>query len=163
MMKLDIEQRSNRKAADKKSDCNTAVMKSKKSEGFSLVEVMVSIVLLLVLVLAGAAVMSQTGGGIQRQQNKREAIIAANTVMESVWNESYAINVARAGTTLNRTNTVNGVVMDVTITFGSEVVDAANNQQYVPIQVDVDHLGSSDDVVLSTFRYRYGLSRAELQ
>ena len=129
--------------------------------GFSLVEVMVSVVLLVVLVIGGAAVMYQTGGGIQRQQNKREAIVAMETVMEQYWNQSYPDLQTLGGSTINDTITVNGIAMDVTVDVSAEAADSEGNM-YVELKIDVDHLGSSDDVVITTRRYEFGISRAAL-
>ena len=60
-------------------------MKTKRTAGFSLVETMVSVVVLAVLALGGAATLYHTGGNIQQQQNQREAVIAVTQAMEAVW------------------------------------------------------------------------------
>ena len=139
-------------------------MKEKNKNGFSLIEVMVAVLLLVVMVVAGAYAMSQAGGGIQRRQNMREAVISANSVLEEYWNLNYDGIVSLAGTTVTRSAVVNGITMNVAITFGNEVniTGATENQQYVEVKVDIDHLSSTDDIVFTTRRYKYGLSRAAL-
>lgn len=136
---------------------------SKKTtkSGFSLVEVMVAVLLLVILLLGGAAVMYQTGGGIQRQQNKREAIMAANAIMERLWNQSYPDLLSIAPRNASETVVVNGLTMNVTVDVGAESTDVDGNP-YLELSVDVDHLNSSDDIVIKTRRYEYGISRAAL-
>jgi prepilin-type N-terminal cleavage/methylation domain-containing protein len=135
--------------------------KTLNKSGFSLVEVVVTILLLVVIALGGSAVMSQTGGGIQRQQNKREALVAANTVMERIWNQSYSVLQSLSDSTINETVTVNGVVMNVTVDVGVESTDP-DGQSYIELTVDVDHLSASDDIRITTRRYEFGISRAAL-
>lgn len=141
---------------------------NEKSQGFTFVEIIVSIVLLVVLALGGAAVMFQTGGSIQRQQNKREALVAANAVMEYFWNQAYDAEdpavidiVAREGTTISRSKEVNGKTMTAQVSFSNKALDADGNE-YIEITVEIDHLGIEDDVIITTRRYAFGLSRAAL-
>ena len=135
--------------------------KTQNKSGFSLVEVVVTILLLVVIALGGSAVMSQAGGGIQRQQNKREALVAANTVMERIWNQSYSDLESRSDSTLNETVTVNGITMNVTVDVGVESTDP-DGRSYIELSVDVDHLSASDDILITTRRYEFGISRAAL-
>lgn len=138
-------------------------MKTKHKSGFSLVEIMVAVLILAVLAIGGAAVMYQTGGNIQRQQNKREALIVANHIVESYWNLNYGDlrdNYA-GGTGSENSVVVNGRTMNLTVDFGAESFDGDGNR-YIEISVDVDHLGSGDDVILITRRYLYGIGRAAL-
>ena len=135
--------------------------RNRNKSGFSLVEVMVAVLLLVVLSLGGAAVMYQTGGGIQRVQNKREAIIAANVIMERLWNQSYADLQSIADSSDSDTVTVNGLTMTVTVDVGVESADVDGNA-YLELSVDIDHLAASDDIIIKTRRYEYGISRAAL-
>lgn len=135
----------------------------KHTSGFSLVEVMVSVLVLVVLLIGGASVMYQTGGSIQRQQNKREALIAANNVLERFWNRSYEDlrdNFADSVSSLNAAS-VNGQTMALNVAFSDELIDA-NGHPYIEITVDINHLSSGDDVVVVTRRYPYGIGRTAL-
>lgn len=137
-------------------------MKNSKKNGFSLIEIMVAIVVLIVLVLGAASLTYQLGGGIQRQQNKREAVVVANHVAEAFWNMSYdTLKTDYAGTADKRTVTVNGVSRRVTVTVGDEQTDSWGDS-YMEFTVDLDHRSSTDDIVFTIRRYPAGLSRAIL-
>lgn len=135
--------------------------KRNNKSGFSMVEVMVAVLLLLVLLQGGAAVMYQTGGGIQRQQNKREAIVAAEAVMERFWNRSYSDLQSIADSIITETVIVNGLTMNVPVDVGAESTDA-EGKSYIEVSVEIDHLGPSDDILFTTRRYQFGISRAAL-
>ena len=137
-------------------------MSKSKKTGVTLIEVMIAIVILVVLVLGSAAVVYQAEGGIQRQQNKREATVAANQLMEVFWNKSYAdLRDNYGGTSVSRTETVNGNAMSATISIGAEQPDV-NGTLYIEISVDVDHRGAANDIVFVTRRYLYGINKAAL-
>jgi len=131
-------------------------MKTKNKSGFSLIEIMVAVIILLVLALGGAAVMYQTGGGVQRQQNKREAIVAANRVLETLWNTTYA-NIGSSPATPS-TVSVNGNTMTTSVTISSEETNA-DGDNYYDIQISIAYL-TGDTVVLNSRRYEKGLSKA---
>ena len=133
--------------------------KNKNKTGFSLVEIMVSVLVLVVLALGGAAVMYQTGGGIQRQQNKREALVAANSIMEGVWNRSYESLRADSGSTTSTNEVVNGINMAGSLVISAETNDVDVNP-YIELQAEIDHLDAETDVVIKTRRYEFGISRA---
>ena len=135
-------------------------MKTKNKSGFSLIEIMVAVILLVTLALGGAAVMYQTGGSIQRQQNKREALVAANFAMESFWNQNYDSLRSLGGTQSSTNADVNGQTMTMTVDILPEDVDIDGNSNVV-IVIDVDHMGS-DDVIIRTLRYPFGIGRAAL-
>ncbi len=107
-------------------------MKTNRKSGFSLIEIMVSVLILVVLALGGAAVMYQTGGNIQRQQNKREAIVAANQVLETIWNTTYT-NIGSDPTT-PATVSVNENTMPISVTISSENTNA-DGDKYYDIQI----------------------------
>ena len=131
-------------------------MKTKHKSGFSLVEIMVSILILTVLALGGSAVLYHTGGNIQRQQNKREAIVAANHVLEALWNMTYA-NLG-SNPTKPATVSVNGNTMPVVVTIltGQTNVDG---DKYHGIQISISYM-AGETVVLDSHRYAKGLSKA---
>ncbi len=131
-------------------------MKTKHKSGFSLIEIMVSVIVLVVLALGGAAVMYQTGGGIQRQQNKREAIVTANRVLEALWNTTYASLGASPATP--ETVMVNGNTMPVVVTVSSEQTNA-DGDKYHDIQISISYM-TGDTVELNSRRYEKGLSKA---
>lgn len=140
--------------------CYSALMKRKKQAGFSLIEVMIAIVILALVILGSAALVFQASGGIQKQQNKREAVVAANTVLERYWNVTYSTLLNDfAGSTETTTETVNGNSMTVTITFSNELV--WDGESYIQILVDVDH-ATGEDIQLTSRRYEFGLSKASI-
>ena len=131
-------------------------MKTKHKSGFSLIEIMVAVIILVVLALGGAAVMYQTGGGIQRQQNKREAIVAANRVLESLWNRTYVYIGSSPPT--STTESVNGNAMTTDVVISSEQTNA-DGDNYYDIQIEISYM-AGDTVVLNSRRYEKGLSKA---
>lgn len=134
--------------------------KMKNKSGFSLVEIMVAVLLLAVLALGGAAVMYQTGGSIQRQQSKREAIVAANHVIESFWNTTFADLGTLAGSSNSVNVTVNGQTQVSTISI-SAMTNDGNGGNYYEIHVVVPWIaGETVDVV--SRRYEKGLSKARV-
>lgn len=126
--------------------------------GFTLVEVMISILLLLIMVLGGSAVMYQTGGGIQRQQNKREAVVAANSVLEGYWNTTYDDLGKLAGTPISTNVAVNGQDRTATIEISTEQNDG-DGGKYYELQVSVPWM-DGETVDLVSRRYERGLSKA---
>ena len=66
-------------------------MKKKSKSGFSLVEIMVSMLILSVLALGGAMVLYHTGAVIQKQKLKRLAVDEAVERLEMVKRTKYAI------------------------------------------------------------------------
>ena len=137
-------------------------MKLNRKSGFSLVEVMVSIIILLVLALGGAAILAQTGGTIQRQQNKREATVAANTALEQSSSKSFEKLLEDAGSTQAEAVIVNDIDMELTIDTGQKITDV-DGRDYVEVSARVSYLGVDDDVFITTRRYEYGLSKAVLE
>ena len=134
-------------------------MKTKHKSGFSLVEIMVAILVLVVLALGGGAVMYQTGGDIQQQQNKREAIVAANLVLENLWNTTYADLGSSPSTPISVT--VNGITMTVSpVPILADQTDASGDK-YHQIQVSVN-LPTGEPVILTGRRYERGLSKARV-
>ena len=142
-------------------DVGGNTMKNKCKSGFSLVEIMVSILVLVFLVVGGAAVLHQTGGIIQRTQNKREAIVAANYAMETFWNPNYDSLADIQGQQFSTNATVNGKSMTMTVDILTEQTDV-DGHNYIDLRIDVDHLGSDADILLHARRYPFGLSKAAL-
>lgn len=139
---------------------NDAGMKTNQKSGFSLIEVMVAILLLLVLVVGAFMQVSQSGSSIQRMQNTREALIAAEQVMDTYWSLNYDDLESKAGNTENQNVTVNGISMAVQSTFSTGTDSLGID--YVQVAVDINHFGSQDDAIITTRRYAQGFSRAEL-
>ncbi len=131
-------------------------MKTKNKSGFSLIEIMVAVIILTVLALGGAAVMYHTGGGVQRQQNKREAIVAANRVLEALWNTTYA-NIGSSPETPS-TVSVNGNTMATDVTISDEETNA-DGDNYYDIKISISYM-TGDTVELNSRRYKKGLSKA---
>lgn len=134
-----------------------------KKYGFSLIEVMIAVLVLAVLVLGSAAVVYRAGGGIQRQQNKRETIVAANQVLEIFWNMTYADLKGKyaGGSPIARTQLVNGNSLNASVVISEEKTDS-HGEQYIEITLDLDHRGGTDDIVFVTRRYEFGLNGASL-
>jgi type II secretory pathway pseudopilin PulG len=133
----------------------------KNRAGFSLIEIMVAILLLVVLVIGSAAMMYQTGGTIQRQQNKREALLAANAVMEEYWsNTSYDALFGLDGSSIETNVPVNGISMGGLVSI--DAVTDEEGKECVEITVGIDYLGAQDNVEISARRYRRGLSKVAL-
>ena len=59
------------------------------NSGFTIVEVMAAVLTLVILILGAAAVMYQTGGGIQVAGNKRVAMDLVNSVLEDATDTAY--------------------------------------------------------------------------
>lgn len=131
-------------------------MKTTYKYGFSLIEIMVSILILVVLAMGGAAVTYHAGGGIQRQQNKREAIVAANSILEALWSATYE----SLGTnpTIQTTAWVNGNTMPVNGIISSEQINE-DGDKYREIQISIFYM-EGDTVALTSRRYEKGLSKA---
>lgn len=136
------------------------IMKNKNKSGFSLIEVMVAVLLLMVMAIGGAAVMYQTGGGVQRQQNKREAIVAADTVLESYWNTTYSDLEVDVGTSpISDSVLVNGLAMPRSIIMSSGQ-DGGTGEKYVEIQISITYMAGETVDVISR-RYEWGLSKTK--
>lgn len=131
-----------------------------RKRGFTLVEIMISILVLTVLVVGGAAALYHTGGGIQRQQNKREAIVAANSELEKLWSTTYTELGSAAGTTNVINVSVNGRTLPLSTAVSEQVVDA-NGDRYYELSVSVSPV-PNDTVVLTSRRYERGLSKARV-
>ncbi len=127
----------------------------------SLIEVMVATLILAVLVIGGASLMSKVGGGVQEQQNKRESLVSADTIMEKYWNLSYAELEAYAGNSITNDALVNGVWRDVDVQISSESSDVDTNL-YFEVRVTIDYSNQAEPDVYVTRRYEHGLSRAAL-
>ena len=133
-------------------------MKTKHKSGFSLIEIMVSVIILVVLALGGAAVMYRTGGDIQRQQNKREALVVANRVLEGLWNTTYAD--LGASPLIPAIVAVNGNAMPVSVVISSEQINV-DGDSYRDIQISISYI-QNDTVELNSRRYERGLSKAKV-
>ncbi|HEY5653688.1 MAG TPA: type II secretion system protein, partial [Pontiella sp.] len=131
---------------------------NKRDAGFSLIEVMVSILILGVLVIGSSMASYQIGGNIQRQQNKREAIVQANAILErDYWNKTFSELDGSVG--VSGTIDVNGRSMNYTTQLVSVDEDYDGINDYVEIRVDIDHMDAENDIVFVSRRYRHGLSR----
>ncbi len=138
-------------------------MDNQYKAGFSLLEVMVAILVLAALVLGSSALVYRVNGGIQLEQNKREAIISADSVMEFYWNKSYDdLRDNFSDQSIVKSVTVNGRSMTATIALSAEMTDSSGDN-YIEISVDVDHRGTANDIVLVTRRYPFGIGRAPLE
>lgn len=128
--------------------------------GFSLVEIMVAILLLAVLALGGAAVLYQTGGGIQVAGNKRVALELARSELEALSMEDYFVLRSRAAAgnpeTLTWSEAHNGVTLSIStinqlITTGG-IMDVmsggSEDNEYLELRVEVQYRPSSSEKVV---------------
>lgn len=137
-------------------------MKRNDKSGFSLVEVMVSMLVLAALVVGSAAVVYHAAGGIQRQQNKREGIVAVNEMMDSVWNQTYADLRQKQNTISTRNISVNHNTIAVTIAISAEATDLLTGEKFIQITLNMDPTGTGDHITLESRRYAYGLSKVRI-
>ncbi|VGO17544.1 hypothetical protein PDESU_06141 [Pontiella desulfatans] len=130
-------------------------MKKTQKSGFTLIEVMVACLLLVVVLLGSASVSYRSGAGIQGHQDRREATIAANIILEKYWNMTYPDLQAFAGTSISISKPVNGKTLT-----GS--VDFVQGSDCIEIALDLKFNNDSDSIQFATKRYKYGLSKAKL-
>lgn len=130
-------------------------MKTKHKSGFSLVEVMVASLILAALVVGGAAVLYQTGGGVQIAGNKRVAMEYARSEMEAFKIGDYFVLRASApNTSVTKTETVNEVPLVITtdiILHGADPSDpdvGPLGNEYLELHVQVQYGRYSDEVVV---------------
>jgi len=125
-------------------------MKTCRKAGFSLVEIMVSILILVVLALGGSAVLYQTGGDIQVVGNKRVALELAKIEMEGLLAANYDTLRARAVAAdpeiLSRTEIHNGVSISIILTNRLAPGGILGNE-YIALDVNAVY-GAADESVL---------------
>ena len=130
--------------------------------GFSLVEVMVSMLIVSILTVAGAAFLCQAGGTIAFQKNKRVAIEAASRRLEQLNVEPY-LNIRPEGSGryyINRFNRVVSNNPDETVLINGHrqpilvVAERLNGTkpscEYVRITVQVQYRAGGNWVMLAT-------------
>ena len=120
--------------------------KKKNKSGFSLIEVMVAILVLVVLVIGSAAVVSQTGGGLQAQAHSRDAMELVNEIMESAQSADYS-SVAAGTNAFTR----NGISYTVFTTVTEVTLTVETNsplRKKVAINLSYDGRDISADFVL---------------
>ena len=132
-------------------------MKTKNKSGFSLIEIMVAALLLAFLAVGGAAVLYQTGGGVQVQGNKRIAMEYARSRIESSKSTGYFVLRALApNASATTTETVNGVPLVITtdITLHGDDPDDPNGSfgllgnEYLELEIQVQYGRSTDETVV---------------
>lgn len=117
--------------------------------GFSLVEIMMTMLVLVILSIAGGLLVNrgQIDAGIQK--HKRAAIEAANGEMERVVRGIATNSVAGTLTTNISLNSITGFVMRTTI------ADAGTNaDNCYKVTVSVEYRKGGDTVQLETYRSR---------
>lgn len=135
------------------------IMKKQNKSGFSLIEVMVSILILLVLIIGGAAVLYQTGGTIQVEGNKRAVLERVRTEFERQRNLDYMVLRARAVNgnpeVINYNEVYNG--MSISVSFTNELIATGGilntmssgvlDNEYIKLSVLATYGTGSDDTV----------------
>jgi prepilin-type N-terminal cleavage/methylation domain-containing protein len=129
-------------------------MKVKRTSGFTLVEIMISTLILAVLALGGAAVLYRTGGGVQVQGNKRIAMELARSQIEALQAEDYLVLVTQAPFSDTEGVTVNDVSMTLSMDVIYHPVDSTD-----PDPADVGPLGN--EYLELKVEVRYGQSAEE--
>lgn len=127
-------------------------------QGFTLIEVMVSALILAVVLIGAAHLMMQTSITVKQQQLKREAIISAGTVMESFWGMAYDDLEDLDGSTRNLSIYVTGVALDVDVTV--DAVTDAEGMDCIEITAAAYRAQHVEEVRVTGRRYRQGLSQA---
>lgn len=120
--------------------------KKKNKSGFSLIEVMVAILVLVVLVIGSAAVVSQTGVGLQEQAHSRDAMELVNEIMETAQSANYS-SVASSTNAYTR-NDISYTVSTTVNEFTSTVESNSVVRKKVAINISYDGRDISADFVL---------------
>ena len=137
-------------------------MKKNHKAGFSLIEIMVSALLLAVLAVGGASVLYHTGAGVQVQGNKRIAMEYARSRIEASKLADYFVLRNQApDDPVSVSTTVNGVALGITtdIILHGDDPDDPNGQfgrlgnEFLELEIQVQYGRSSDEtVVMNTTR-----------
>ena len=130
------------------------------AHGFTLVELLLSIIVLSVLIVGSAAMLSYVRMGVKQQEIKRLALIEANEIQERYWNRSYEELVILAGETVETSVSLNGVEHASSVSVG-DVVEDGSWGRYVDLGVSVEYR-SGQSVSLRSRRYENGLSKARV-
>ena len=130
-------------------------MKTKNKSGFSLIEIMVSALLLAFLALGGAAVLYHTGAGVQEQGNKRIALEYGRSAIEGIKYEDYFVLRAKApNNPVTETKTVNGVSLVITSDITLHGADPTDSDvgiltnEYLEVEALIQYGRSSDETVI---------------
>jgi prepilin-type N-terminal cleavage/methylation domain-containing protein len=130
--------------------------RNKNKSGFSLIEIMVSMLLLGVLVLGGSKVLSATGGDIQTYGNKRVALELARTELEGLMSADYFTlrdaAVADNPQTDSRSETWNGIT--AAISWTNQLVSSGGilGNEYISLDVVVSYRGTDQTVHLHAMK-----------
>jgi prepilin-type N-terminal cleavage/methylation domain-containing protein len=135
---------------------NGCMMKTLESKsGFTMVEIMLTIVLVLILVLGGGAVVHQTGSRVVHEGNKRVAIEIANLRMEMVRAQNYDLISPGSANyyedTANSfflTDANNDAVMERNSSKVSDTITLAGNNYAVFTEIKLWGAGGSPDAPL---------------
>ena len=121
-------------------------------EGFTLVEILVSVLVLAVLAIGGAAIILRSRADIVEQQYKRAAIEVANARMEELMrNWDYTNLAARVGSPIVQTVGLNGITNFTMTTTVADGGAGADNCLRVTVGV-VYRQGTGHAVTLETLR-----------
>lgn len=131
--------------------------KQRGKKGFSLIETMVSMVVLVTLVIGGSAALQRSGGTILQQQKQRDALAVATTAIENMLRGSgfdpaaldqLAMDNGGSFSFPPNTISVDGTAYSVTTTVDS-TYDAGDVYLYIRVKVSA---GSIIDPVTLCFK-----------
>jgi len=146
-----------------------AIAPYNRQRGTTLVEILVSCVLLAVLAIAGMTALCETGGGLAIQKNRRIALGLANSRLEELRTVPYTALTALISKNYNtnsigkvggqftlspgETVSICGKPMSMTTTIQYADVDGGTSTyDYLRMTSSVQYHGANDQVTLQTMR-----------
>lgn len=143
-----------RKAKERLEGADRNIMKTKHKSGFSLIEVMITALILAILAIGGAASLYHTGASIQIQGNKRIAMEYGISILEALKSEAYFVSRSQTPDAPAVTvETVNGVPLTLTsdlILHGEDPTDpdvGILTNEYVEVDIKVQYGQSADETI----------------
>ena len=129
-------------------------MKTKHKSGFSLIEVMITALILAILAISSAAVLYHTGANIQIQGNKRIAMEYGTSRLEVLKAESYMASRSQTpDIPVVTTETANDVSLVITTDLTLHGADPADpdvgilTNEYVEVDVTVQYGRGTDETI----------------
>lgn len=130
------------------------IMKTTQKAGFSLIEVMLTALLLAILAIGGAAVLYHTGAGIQIHGNKRIAMEYAISWMERFKAEEYTVSRSQAPNgPVVTTEDANGISLAITSDLTLHGANPSDpdvgilTNEYVEVDVTIQYGLSADETI----------------